>query len=355
MKRNVSIDILKTLFAIVVVCFHVKNNTSLIICKSGHFAVDYYLIAAGSYLFLKAEETGVLMAPHQYFIERFKRFFIVNAVAFCLAYTIELIVYGFQFTLGNLITSVTNNIWEVLMIHWTGIGNNINAPAWIISALLLVGTIIWGGIYCNKKAFVNLGIPVCLILGFGFWSRLEETFYNTWLGCVYYSVFRTFIDMLLGYYCVKVAEYIKKKNLNKREKRLLSLFDVLLIILTIGIMFNKEGKRYQFFCILVFVFSVSVSLSGTHVIDEIIGKYIKLITRCAEMALSLYLVHAPLIRICSYYNISWNSKKALLLYATITVGITVIHWIISKIITERMEKRYRVHGFRLTADNTGKY
>lgn len=344
MKRNVSIDILKALFSIVIFCFHVKNYTSLIVCKSGHFAVDYYLIAAGSYLFLKAEKIEALMAPHQYFVERFKRFFVVNAVAFCLACIIELIVSGFQFTLGNLITSVTNNIWEVLMIHWTGIGNCLNGPAWTISALLLVGTIIWGCIYCNKKVFVNLGIPLCLILGFGFWSHLDETFYNTWLGCVYYSVFRAFMDMLLGYYCVKIAEYIKKKNLNKRERWLLSLFDVLLIILAIGIMFKKEGKRYQFFCILVFVFSISVSLSGTHVIDEIVGKYSKLITRCAEMGLSLYLVHAPLIRICSYYNVSWNSKKGLLLFATITAGITVIHWTISKTITERMKKRYQVQA-----------
>lgn len=339
MKRNASIDITKAVFAIIILLFHVKNKTSLIICPSGHVAVDYYLITAGCYLFIKAEKAGgATMAPHSYFVHRFRRFFAGSTVAFCFAYAIDVYIRKPPFTFDGVIKEVSNHIWELLMIHWTGIGNAINGPAWTISTLLLMGTLIYGGIYCNKKVFTSIIIPTSLILGFGIWSHLEKQAYNTWLGCVYFSTFRTYVDMLIGYYCVLFAKSLMEKGYGKNKRLALSMIEILSILFTIYIMMTKSGLRYQYLCILLFFFSISISLSEISIFHELLQKYSKITALLAEVAFSLYLMHGPIIKLYDNIIQSWDSKRKLLVFFVIMCVAVVIHWFITKIVNDRMQK-----------------
>lgn len=208
MSRNRSLDLFKFLYSWVIVYYHLLCSTTGAV-RGGFFAVDFYLLTAGLFLFLsfeKQEEAKRLITPGQYFGHRFSRLFPWAFTAFLLAAVVQRLIIDRVTSPIALLDYFSGDIWEILLVKWTGMsegGLMLNAPVWTMSSMLLVGFLIWSCMYHGKQKFLDILMPLTLILGVGVWRHVPSDNTQDWIGFTAFGTFRAWLVMCLGYYCLR--------------------------------------------------------------------------------------------------------------------------------------------------------
>lgn len=152
-SKNNDIQLFKFLYCWIIVLYHLEYDTSGVACPGGSFGVEYFLLSSGIFLFMgfeRQQNAGKLQTPGQYLWKRFSRFFPWSLTGYLLAAVVN---YGCISPIrspGKLMDAFSSDIWEILMIKWNGMNENmlcLNTPAWTLSSLCIVGFAIWGFMY----------------------------------------------------------------------------------------------------------------------------------------------------------------------------------------------------------------
>ncbi len=335
-KRFSCIDLMKFVFSWVIVIYHMSASAPMH-CPGGYCAVDYFLIAAGFFLFTSFERqsaTGQLITPGQYFSKRFSRFFPAMLISFLYAFVIRRVVTVEFAGLTALADSFSGDIWELLMLKMGGIlqnGSLLNGPDWTVSSILLCGFVIWALMYYLGDRFTQLLMPVLLILGFGCWFHIENADFDAWTGLVTFGTMRAFIDMCLAFYCVRLCKVLSNVTFNTLGKSVLTVIEVIAVLSACVIMFFRGTRYWQWVCMLLFVIGIAVSTSGNSLVNDLLNKA-KFTSFLGEFSFSLFLVHVPtlvLFRQFSSFD-DWTYIKPVLLL--LLIAVSLLHMFMTKLI-----------------------
>lgn len=333
--QNLDIQFFKFIYSCIIVIYHLSSNTAISV-KGGYCSVEYFLLVAGLFLFLsfeKGEKTGKQRTPVQYAAKRFARFFPWSITAFLAAVVAERIIVSPVKSLASWMDYFAGDIWEILMIKWNGMNNNahlLNSPAWTLSAMLIVGFFIWTMMYYYKKPFLNLIMPLTLVIGFGYWTHLPSANTELWIGFTTFGTFRAYLIMCVSFYCLCLTRKLEDITLNKLGKGLLTAVELLIHIFAVLVMMVRAERYYQWLLTLLFMVSISIAISGHSYLAQLLGKA-KYVNFLGDLSMSIYLMHVPVIYVCrNVYDISsWTYFELIPLFAVVLVA-AVVHYVGTK-------------------------
>lgn len=336
--KNLDIQLMKFVYSCVIVIYHLTASTR-INCIGGYCGVEYFLLTAGLFLFLsfeRGEAAGRLITPGQYVLRRFSRFFPWAFTGFLFAGVIDYTVIGKTESLGRWMDHFAKDLWDMLLISWNGMNKNtlmLNAPAWTLSAMLIVGFFIWTLLYHYKRPFLSLIMPLTLVVGFGIWTHLPSADTERWIGFTNFGTFRTWLIMCLSYYCVLLGRKLSEVPLNRKGKLLLTAVEVLIHVFALVVMFRRAERYYQWMLTLLFMLSIGIAISGHSYLADVLERS-RLSRYLGEISMSVYLVHAPLIRLFRhFYDVSdWSYPELMPLFAAVLAASVVHHWITGQLV-----------------------
>lgn len=299
-STNLDIQVVKFFYSWAIVVYHLAGCTAVQF-RGGYCGVEYFLLTAGVFLFLsfeRGEHTGRQRTPGEYVSKRFWRFFPWSITGYLLCVVVERVMINPVTDIVQWIDWFSSDIWEILMIKGNGMNNNmllLNGPAWTLSAMLIVGFFIWTFLYHYKHAFMNLIMPLTLVMGFGYWMHLPSANTESWMGFTTFGTFRTWLLMCLGYYCLPMGRKLAQIPFNQLGKALLSLCEILIHVFAVAVMVYRAERYYQWLLTLLFMVSIAIAISGHSYLAKIMDGS-KTAVFLGNLSMSVYLVHTPVIR-----------------------------------------------------------
>ena len=311
-KRNYDLDLFRVLYSFVIVGYHMYNTVTQASCGhlvGGNSAVSFYLLVSGMLLFSsfeKREREGML-TPSRFFVYRYRRFFPAVIVAYVFTFIVIRCVVG-TLDAGKLPGYLSSDLWEVLLVKMNGMNNDksfLNGPAWTVSSIFLVGCAFWCFLYANKRLFLNLILPLSLMIGFGMTVHLESGSHPIWMGITTAGTMRAWLLMGLGYYCYLFAAHIRKTELNTAGRVALTVAELVCHTAALIFMEYYKTSNFRWSCELMFCIAAYIGFSGQSLIGDWLRR-LPLVRFLADFSLAVYLVHRPLLRI---FEVSFSGEE----------------------------------------------
>lgn len=183
-KRNCNVDILKFIFALIIVLYHSKNlvdvpGTSIFV--SGVISVDFFFLTSGYFfansIVKKPYLEGVSLGrdTKDFMIHKICGFLPNMYIAWLIAFAVG--QYFRQPYSGSRLLDFMEGIWEVSFMEMTGIGEGgfiVNNVTWYVSAMLLAMFILYPIARKNKENFFYIIAPMISIILFGIMLKVSR-------------------------------------------------------------------------------------------------------------------------------------------------------------------------------------
>ncbi len=301
--KNYELDLWKLGYAFIIVGYHFYNTTShatkahLI---GGNSAVSFFLLVSGMLLFAsfeKREQTGML-TPGRFFLHRYRRFFPAIAIAYLFTSILIRCVVS-DLDTSKIPNYLTSDLWEIMLVKMNGMNGNkgfLNGPAWTVSSIFLVGCAFWCFLYTEKRRFLNLILPITLIIGFGMTVHLESGSHEKWMGITTAGTMRAWNLMGLGYYCYLLSKHIRVLRLNTAGRVALTAAELVCHMVALWCMEYRSTSGFRWTSEFMFSIAAAISFSGQGFIGDWLRRF-PLSKYLADFSLAVYLVHRPLMRL----------------------------------------------------------
>lgn len=319
-QRNVMIDLWKFVYAWFIVFYHFYSGIGDYF-HSGYYCVDFFLIAAGVFFF-RGLEKDPEAPPQKHIFKRFWRFFPWSFTAFIFAFVVIRVVINGS-PVRALITALSKDIWEILLVKMNGMNDNVglvNSPAWTLSSMFLV-EIVMVGLFRYRRAFVHVIVPVSLIVGFGYWCHIDDAASPLWNGFTTFAVVRTWLAYCGAYYCLRLSEYLRDADLNRRGELALTALETLCYAFAIVAVLFVEARYYQWCTILAFFIAIAISLSGHSLWNRALQKASGVTKFLGAFSLSIYLIHRPVTR---YFEMLYPDPEVLYTHVAMVVAVILV-------------------------------
>jgi peptidoglycan/LPS O-acetylase OafA/YrhL len=246
--------------------------------------------------------------------------------------------------MAQLMDYLSDDIWEILLVKWNGMNDDsllLNGPAWTLSSMCIVGLLLWGLLTHCKKPFLQLIMPVTLLIGYGFWRHIPAANTELWIGFTTFGTFRTYLVMCLGYYCMLLSKTLHKVSFNRYGEVLLGICELLIHIFATWVMFHRETRNYQWLVTLLFLVAVAIAVSGKSYLCKLMNK-VKAFSFLGEISMSIYLIHVPIIWLFKWKNdmSAWSYRELIPVFAAVLAA-AVLHYYLTKWLIKAVPKAGR--------------
>ncbi len=338
-SKNLDVQLFKFLYSCIIVIYHLVPSTR-IECPGGYYGVEYFLLTSGLFLFLSYDKkagTNTLMTPVQFFSKRFWRFLPYSLTAFVLTVLVCRLYIDRVTSVSEWLVHLPSDLLEIIMVKGTGVNNNamlINAPAWTISSILIIGTLFWILLYYYRDVFIRVILPFSLILGFGYWAHLPSADTEVWVGFTTFGTFRTWLVFGLSYYCMLLGKKMASIPFNRKGKWALTIVEILTHVVALYYIFLHAQRPTQWVLTSLFMVSIAIAVSGHSYLAYILNK-IAVVDILGEISFSIYLVHYPVIRVFRHLHAidEWGYKR-LCLIGIAVITVSLIHYYGTKLLVK---------------------
>lgn len=296
-QRNVMIDLGKFVYSLVIVFYHIYRSTGAHFV-SGRYGVEFFLLAAGLFFFQSLEKHPDT-PPSKRILKRFARFFPWSFSAYLFTFLVMRVVINGTTSFPQIAEKLSEDIWEALLVKMSGLNNGhglLNSPSWTLSSMFLVEILLVGCCSTNRKVFVNILLPLSLIVGFGYWRMVKTAAVEDWLGFTTFSTFRTWMVYCCAFYCLKLSQYLRKIDLTRLAEALLTILEALCHIFAFVVMTHWDTRYFQMCTILALFVAVSIEASGHSLWNVLLRPFSRAASWLSSFSLSIFLMHRPVTR-----------------------------------------------------------
>ncbi|MBD5162602.1 MAG: acyltransferase [Oscillibacter sp.] len=299
-QRNGVIDILKFIFSIVIVLYHFYQATYEHF-GMGSLAVEFFAIVSGVYFFSMFYRTSnENKDAYVYIKKRFLRFFPYTTLAFFITAIVRLYVSEGT-TLSKLGQWAAADIWEIFLVKMGGLNNGanvLNAPAWYISAMLIVEFVVLHLLINCEQNYKRFFIPISLLIGYGWWQNYEASgpAPGMWIGFTTFGVLRIYLATCVSYYAYLISVHLKKITITKCGKTLLTIVESGCYILAFVIFMWGWSRYYNWALILLFTVGVGITHSGASYSVQMIRPN-KITAYLGRLSFSIFLIQWAVLKL----------------------------------------------------------
>lgn len=302
--RNGAVDILRFIFCMVVVLYHLYDETYEHF-GMGYTGVEFFVIVSGVFFFAgwdKNRQLGEAYLP-QYMKKRFFRFLPYTTLAMIVVAGIRLYqnIAAGTFTGTKLGYWVATDIWELLLVKMGGLNNHqamLNGPAWTISAMLIVEFLILNMLTRNETAFRNFIAPLSILVGYGYWRSYEVPgpAPHTWLGITTFGVLRVYIATCVAYFVYLFAKRLQEIEFTPAGKKLLTTVEFGCFGMAMWIITCGWSRDYIWALVLLYAILIAVTYSGASY-TPVIFQQNMVTDYLGKLSLTVYLMQAVPIKV----------------------------------------------------------
>lgn len=281
-------------------------------------------------------ETTATKEASKYLLKRIKGLY----PAFLISLLFGLILSNIyrEIPLSDWLFTAVDSIWEWLggIVMGLGIGNNayglytdgmhalMNGPLWFISAIFIVGYLVYYLLEKCEDLFIGLIAPFSFLIAYGYFhlNGISPMWYETMAGGYLNQAFvQAFVCMGLGCIFYVLISKIKEHKLSESLKILLTIVQVLCAGLVIY--HTLFGSKFYFTTIhAICAILTFLTLLNEDYFTKIINSKIWEIP--GKLALYLYMLHFPIIGVL-YKSFHITNLVTLAIIATaVTVGLSMI-------------------------------
>lgn len=287
-NKNNSIEFFRILFMVVLVSWHSRSG----LFAHGYLVVEFFFILSGYFIYqsFKRKQKN----PLNYVGDRIKRTYLEYSIA-CL-FSFVIIFFG------ALIKGKDVSIWhsffklisELLLLQNVGIfDGGYNYPLWYFSVLIWGG----GGLYAllkyNKPLAVNIVLPMFILFTYTYIFGKQKSIESWSKGVFYMPMLRGLADMSIGIMTAKLSSHILLSGVKLKLFNVAALFSFLftIVIMTIP---ETEDK----YCLVFIPIFLLDSINPKGLIHKTFNH--KIFSALGGITFEMYLLHTPLLMVCSH-------------------------------------------------------
>lgn len=323
-KRNGEIDILRAVFAIIILIYH----SHIIYLKSanyfirGYLGVEFFFLVSGYYLAKNAKTSGTSVADAsvRYVFNRF--FSIISIYLISLIVLCGVLIINRKIEVYSLFIELLKapfNFFRFLV----GAGSNILyiEPEWYLSVWLGVSALLYPLLICRYKNIFKYGMYVLCIIGFSYnYVNFGMISNNDAYTVIRPEMIRGFSKMVMGIAVYDVQKMIISNGRSPRKNIFLTCVKYVFYIIFVlnAFRYGEASDDIFAFGYLVLAFFLSVSGFTYNVPSNKCTNY------AAKFSVTLYLIQDPIqIFVVQRYG-NDISRKGYWICIGVTIAIAMV-------------------------------
>ena len=342
-QKNGKIELLRFLFSIGVLIFHIQKYISGEIApKAGiHFSLFYYgsmgvefffivsgFLMAASVYFANAQQREIPLgnATFQFIKNKFVSLIPMRLIVFVLLFVST--VFCNSWTIGTIIKKLISCIPGFFLVQMSGLGvPYLNHIEWYLSAMLIGMFILYPLLRKNFDVFSKIVAPLVsvLILGYMFKTYGRLTGVNAWDGLCYRPMLRSIAELSLGVVCFVICQHLKDMKLSGFQRLIFTCFEALCWIVVFAMMMLTLSRKYEFYMLIFIAIGVICSFSNLSYGTQLFNN--KLCFYLGKLSLPIYLcqlIPLTLVPKCLGF-LSIKEQTLVSFVATIALSAVVFH------------------------------
>ncbi len=303
-KRNGIVDVLRVVFALIVLEFHFFQADSSG-WTLGKIGVEFFVILSG-FLFYggymrwfsgrenQARQES-LQYVKQYMAKRYFRFFWYSLIAFVFAFLVIRIGINADRGEHKIMDRLSGDVWEILLVKSSGLNrgrNLLNGPAWTLSSMLIAEFFILSMLTWGRKFFLSCFMPLSILFGMGYWINMPDASQTLFLGLFTFGTMRVYLLTCFGIIAWYLCQSLKRIEFTKFGRILLCLVEWTAYLGVLYIAYSRATRNWQYCCIAALVIAFAISFSGHSFVPRFLQGN-KFTNFLGDYSLGIYLVHHP--------------------------------------------------------------
>ena len=317
MKKNGKIELLRFLFSVAVLCFHVlkyligepslNNGINFSLFPYGSMGVEFFFVVSG---FLMAasvfssinRKDGLTVgeSTQRFMSRKISSLLPIHLIVFVLLFAVCSITRNWN--LGQIAKNAVDSIPNLLLIQMAGFrGTPLNHIEWYLSVMLIVMLIIYPLLKKFYSTFVRIIAPLIVIFILGWLSYRcgRLTGVNVWEGIAYRSMFRGLAEISLGTICFEISRAISTRSFTSRGRLVLTALELGIWMSVFILITLTLPRRMEMYMLMLIAIGVTITFSGqtlgTKLFDNRFIQYI------GKLSLPIYICQLIPIELAMHY------------------------------------------------------
>lgn len=325
-SRDVRIDILRLLFALVIVVHHI-DGAILSVSDTGYLAVEFFFFLNG-YMFITKD---VDKLPSDNFLRVLKKLLPLMIATMIIFVSFEILYFDYTFSDASYIAFYS--LIDAFGLNILGFPSpNLNVVLWFVSALIIsmaILQIIWNRF--GRDSIIQICPLAILLVGImyefcgninGIWGMEHKH---------YWEIFRGFAGIMMGILIYRLTKKIHCFNLSTTGITMVQLFTVLLVVIIPVLMFNNYiwyEELIVYFLILLMLILI-ISFPSQNHLFELLTPYS---SKIAMLSVFIFLSHSYWTSNIMRIIPNTDHFDAIILVIVLTICTMIAAFFLSKII-----------------------
>lgn len=358
-KRNGTVELLRFLFCMVVVFYHIHNRTGNIFGKddlffaNGRLGVEFFFLLSGILMAKHAHKH--FGSPHPvsettlYMKNKLFQLLPYHLVIFPITLICVLAINPLPF--DGVLTRLLEYLPNFMLLQKSGLNaRELLTPEWYLAAMLVAMLPLYYLTVRCQTAFTKIWCPllamviVCYIMqATGGMSKL-----NTYLvgGAVSKAYLRAFAELALGEFCFEIASWLKRLRLKWFCRSVMTLVEIICYVTVLVFTTLAYERSYDANMLLLLAIGLTLTFSE----QTYLRIHGSVVSWLGKMSLPIYMFSALPLTLMYQYPASW-SREIMILVAILTTVLPAIpyHYLckaLDKVITK---KRAALHAQESTS------
>lgn len=329
--RNGKIEILRFIFSLVIVFYHLNSDIwdgkkyfgdDFSLFGNGRIVVEFFFLVSG-FLLAKAVDKINKSNPTislgedtvRFIYKKVKTLFFPHIVIILLT-----IIYRYQYE-EEFVSYLLERGSSVFFLNAVGVGSAAFIPVeWYISAMLVSFAIVYPLLRSKFDTVSLIVAPVGATVLIGYLIREFGLLSNN--ATNFNQIIRGLAGILLGVFVYRASQYIRKLNLKGFKKFLLIVFENALWLIVFYFIVSRESRKVEGF--IVYVLAIAIAICFSRDFKTVIYQN-KLIMFLGKVSLYIYLSQ-NIVRWYVAEQMDYLSNKEhflVVVFGTILLGLVV--------------------------------
>ena len=280
MRKNGKIELLRFLFSLSVLLFHLQKYLpgEIVLTKDIHFdffphgatGVEFFFIVSGFWLassvFYANEHKKHLPLGDATFLfikNKYLSLLPMRLMVFVILFVITALDKGWG-KLG-IATNLLANLPGLLLVQMSGFGKvYLNHVEWYLSVMLIGMLILYPLLrkYYNTVSRIVAPLVAIFVLGYMFKNYGRLTGVTSWEGFCYRSMLRGISELCLGIVCFEICKNLRDFTFNRLQRLLFTGFELLCWIAVFAMVMLTFPRQLEFYILLITALGTICAFSG---------------------------------------------------------------------------------------------
>ncbi|MCI2048680.1 MAG: acyltransferase [Lachnospiraceae bacterium] len=271
--RNGKIDLLRFVFALIVVLHHTRYllGDSNCVFLGGSLAVEFFFIVSG---WLMAEHTAAEDRRGGYLpgtLGHDTLHFLGGKLRAVLPVFLPAWIAGFVFVAavrrlspGGIVRFFCSSFWELLLVKMSGLYmKGFDGVIWYVSAMLLCMAVLYPLLRRFPDMMPKIAAPLLMLFLYGYLCRTfnHPRDPSVWTGLFYKGLLRAMADLCLGVVLRTVCTRFRSLRWKYSVRVFLAVLELFLYTAVVLYMYYRKPSQYDYFFIFLLAAAIFLSFS----------------------------------------------------------------------------------------------